>query len=68
MITVAELIAFLQTQPQDLPVAYDKYSEQKLMELREIRVVTACAPRADGWIHELRSDRTQQQYLMFPGN
>ena len=36
--TVAELIAFLQTQPQDLPVAYRCFSEQVLLEPDDIRI------------------------------
>lgn len=67
-ITVADLIAFLQTQPQDLPVAFRCFSEQCLLSLSQIEVATACAPRPDGWVQHGRDDKPQQQYLMFPGN
>lgn len=66
--TVAELIAFLQTQPQELQVAYGLYSEQCLLELEDINIVEACEPRNDGWIQNKRPDKPTQRYLMFPGN
>ena len=65
---VAELIEFLKTQPQDLPVAYRCCSEQCLLGAREIRVVEACEPRPDGWIQDKRPDMPTRLYLMFPGN
>lgn len=66
--TVSELIAFLQTQPQDLQVAYMCYSEHVLLETDEIEIYEACEPRPDGWIHNKRPDKPVQTYLMFPGN
>jgi hypothetical protein len=66
--TVSELIAYLQTQPQDLQVAYDIYSERSLLEAKEIKIVEACLPRADGWIQNKRPDMPTQTYLLFPGN
>lgn len=68
MMTVAELIAFLNTLPQDILVAYSKYSEQCLLEKRMISVESLCAPRADGWIQASRPDKPTQLYLLFPGN
>ena len=65
---VAELIEFLQTQPQDLEVAYCLHSEQCLMEIRDIGVIKACAARPDGWIQDARPDMPTQEYLLFPGN
>ena len=65
---VSELIAFLQTQQQDLPVAYLCYSEAAVMEADEIKVVEACEPRADGWVQNRRPDKPAIPYLMFPGN
>jgi hypothetical protein len=67
-VTVADLIRFLQAQPQDLPVAFKLYSEQKLLELKYISQEEACLPRPDGWIQDKRSDKPVQHYLMFPGN
>lgn len=66
--TVAELIAFLQTQPQDLQVAYRMHSEQCLMDEEHIQTFNACAPRSDGWIQDRRPDKPTQTYLLFPGN
>lgn len=67
-ITVKELIEFLQTQQQDLQVAYSCCSEQVLLELDLIRVEKFCPPRADGWIQNNRPDYPTQDYLLFPGN
>ena len=66
--TVAELIAFLQTQPQYLPVAYRCCSEQALLESDDIRIKEACMPRNDGWVQDKRPDKETQTYLLFPGN
>ncbi len=68
-VTVKELIEFLQTQQQDLPVAFECYSEQVLLDLNNIKVVSHCEPRAeDGWIQDYRPDKPAREYLMFPGN
>jgi len=66
--TVAELIAHLQTQPQDLQVAYCLHSEFALMYVDEIQIMELCEPRPDGWIHRARPDKPKQSYLVFPGN
>ena len=66
--TVAELIAFLQMQPQDAKVAYCRYSEQCMMETSDIGPLEACEPRTDGWIQDKRPDMPTQTYLLFPGN
>lgn len=66
--TVAEFVAFLQTQPQDLQVAYECYSEQCLLEVGEIKITEACMPRSDGWVQHHRPDMATQLYLMLPGN
>jgi hypothetical protein len=65
---VAELIALLQTYPQDLQVAYQIYSEYVLIKPESIELVEACEPRADGWIQNKRPDMPKQTYVMFPGN
>lgn len=65
---VSELITFLQTQPQDMPVAYRKYSEQCILDKENIETVELCLPRPDGWIHDPRPDKPTQKYLLFPGN
>lgn len=67
-VTVGDLIKFLQNQQQDLLVAYNRYSEQVLLELSEIEVVEKCKPRPDGWIQDARKDKETQTYLIFPGN
>ena len=66
--TVAELIEFLKTQPQELLVSYKKYSEQVLLESKEITIDELCVARADGWIQYKRPDMPSQKYLLFPGN
>lgn len=66
--TVAELIAFLQQQPQDMQVAYRLYSEQTLLDVADIYTLELCEPRADGWIQNRRGDMPKRKYLVFPGN
>lgn len=66
--TVRELIAFLATQPPDLLVAYRIYSEQCLLEAKDIRIRPLCEPRPDGWVHDPRPDMPTRDYLLFPGN
>ena len=66
--TVADLIALLQSKPQDALVAYQRYSEQCLLEPDEIRTMEACAPRPDGWVQDKRPDMPSQTYLLLPGN
>ena len=66
--TVSDLIEFLQKQPQDLPVAYQIYSENCLLEVDQILVVELGPTRADGWVANKRSNAPSQTYLLFPGN
>ena len=66
--TVAELIEFLKTQPQDIQVAYQLYSERCLLEEDFISVENLCGAREDGWVPLARPDKPTQQYLVFPGN
>jgi len=67
-ITVADLIQHLQTLPQDLPVAYKRYSEAAVLELDDLEVYEMQPPREDGWLHDPRPDAKKQAYLVFPGN
>jgi hypothetical protein len=67
-LTVAQLIEFLRAQPQELLVAYQIYSEQRLLEAEQIEIIDACIPRADGWLQDKRPDMPSRAYLMFPGN
>lgn len=66
--TVAELVLFLQTQPQGLQVAYRRFSEQALLEASDIEIAEKCLPRSDGWVADERPDKPTQRYLLFPGN
>jgi len=66
--TVAELIEHLKTFPQDLPVAFQCYSEQALMKPGDIAIKQCQPPRKDGWVHDARPDRPSVPYLVFPGN
>lgn len=66
--TVKELIDFLYTQPQEIQVAYELYSEQCLLEIKDIKIKDLCNRREDGWLQNKRPDMPTQQYLVFPGN
>jgi hypothetical protein len=66
--TVRELVAYLSTQPQDLPVAYRLFSEHCLLETSDIAVETLCKARDDGWVPSARPDKATQEYLVLPGN
>lgn len=65
--TVAELISFLQTQPQSYQVAYKCYSEQCLLRLEDIETREFGVARPDGWVPDLRGNPAQM-YVLFPGN
>jgi hypothetical protein len=65
---VKELIEFLQTQPQELPVAYTCCSEQNTLEASEICIEELCEARVDGWVANERPDKRKIPYLVFPGN
>lgn len=66
--TVKELIKELETYEQDLPVAFEKYSEMCLLESGDLYIARGCFPRPDCWIHRVRPDKPSQPYLVFPGN
>lgn len=68
MITVAQLIEFLKTQPQDAICTYACCSEQALLELEMITQAEHCEARPDGWVQNQRPDMPTQVYLDFPGN
>lgn len=68
MTTVKDLIQFLQSKPQDMPVVYKCYSEYSSLELWEIKCKNLCVSRPDGWVHEARPDTNTVEYLVFPGN
>ncbi len=65
---VSEFIEFLKTQPQDAQVAYRCWSEQCLLDSKDIKVVELCPARDDGWIENKRPDVVAEQYLLLPGN
>lgn len=64
--TVAQLIEYLKTQPQDLLVAYEIHSEQCLLELDDIMILDLCVARPDGWIQNKRPDMPTVKYLVLP--
>lgn len=66
--TVKEFIAFLKKQPQDIQVAYQCYSEQVLLNVKDVSISELCEPRPDGWIQNSRPDMVKQKYLLLPGN
>lgn len=65
---VFELIDFLRQQPQNIPVAYYRWSEQCMLEAKEINLCALGAARPDGWIQNARPDKDTELYLVFPGN
>ncbi len=67
-LTVSELIEFLKKQPQNLPVAYQRFSEQCLLEKHQIKIVELSHPRPDGWVEDPRPDKPSKKYLLLPGN
>lgn len=66
--TIKEFIEYLQTQPQDLPVAYKCCSEQCMLNVESIEITDMCFPREDGWIQDTRPDMPTRKYLLLPGN
>lgn len=66
MITVKDLIKYLQTQPSDLPVCYDIHSEHCLLEYNDIMILELCEARPDGWVHDKRPDKSSRPYLVLP--
>lgn len=65
---VAELIEFLKTQPQDIPVAFEQYSDYTAMDFEFIYVRELQLARNDGYVGAARPDKSTQQWLVFPGN
>lgn len=65
---VAELIEFLKTQEQTLPVAFTRCSDQELSDVNDIMVLELCLSRPDGHIQNYRKDKLTTKYLVFPGN
>lgn len=63
---VSELIELLKTYPQDLPVVYDIFSEQCLLEPKDIEVKPLCEARDDGWVANKRPDKPTVDYLVLP--
>ena len=67
-LTVGTLIEELQKFPEELPVAFDCYSEHCLLLSGQLRVERGCLPRDDHWVQRERPDMISQDYLIFPGN
>lgn len=69
--TVREFIKYLETQPQDIQVAYKFCSEQCLLKTKDIVIKELKLPREDGWIHDTwrgQENEPHQPYLLLPGN
>lgn len=66
--TVRELIAFLEKQPQDLPVVYRRFSEQCLLRETDIDIENFAEARPDGWVANMRGNVPTRPYLVLPGN
>lgn len=67
-LTVKELIEFLKQFDGELPVAYQMYSENCLLDTDSIAVCQLQSPRPDGWVGNKRPDKPTIDYLVFPGN
>ncbi len=65
---VAELIEFLKTQDQTLPIVYSCCSDWDKMEINMIYVQKLCLSRPDGHVQGNRKDKLTTEYLCFPGN
>jgi hypothetical protein len=63
-VIVSDLIKYLETLPQNLPVAYGKWSEQFLLEIKDINIVECCESRPDGWVAHARPDKKSIPYLL----
>jgi hypothetical protein len=61
---VRQLVAFLQTQNQDMPVATQLYSEYCVLETGHINIRELCEARPDGWVHNKRPDEIAIPYLV----
>lgn len=66
--TVHDLIEHLKTFDPNLPVVYRLYSEQVLLESKDLDVQALCEPRSDGWVADARPDKPTMDYLVLPGN
>lgn len=66
--TVAELIAFLQTQPQEMPILFQQYSDYTELRAEQINVEEHGVQRGDGYVGRARPDQPSRKFLVFPGN
>lgn len=66
--TVRELIRYLESFDQDLPIVYELHSEYRLLEAQNIRVRSLHPARNDGWVHSFDHTQHTVPYLIFPGN
>lgn len=65
--TVADLIEFLKTQDQTLPVVYIRYSDYDKLEADLIDVQELCLSRPDGHVQGYRRDKLTNQILSISG-
>jgi hypothetical protein len=70
---VKDLIALLHEFPPDLPVVYELYSEQKLLERDDLSVKKLQPARPDGWVAGKwgltgTEELCTVEYLVLPGN
>jgi len=62
--TVAELIEYLKTQPQELHVVYQHGSDSCLLHFTTIEIQELPRPWMDCWIPPFKEGRLTQQYLV----
>ena len=66
--TVLELVTYLNQYPDEMKVGYKCFSEQCILEAKDIVLEEHCKDREDGWIQNYRPDKESEVYLILPGN
>ena len=61
--TVAELIEHLKQFDPNLRVVTPIYSEQEILTVEHVRVISLCEARPDGWVENERPDKPTVDYL-----
>ena len=62
--TVAAMIEYLKSLPQDMKIVKSEWSEHVLLEAKNFSIDELCVARPDGWVHEARPDKETERYLV----
>lgn len=68
MMTVGELIKYLETFDPALPCCFQQHSDWTELETFHITVEDLQSHRGDGYVGSRRPDRPSVKWLTFPGN